>query len=94
MDQSLLADIGNIYADDILFLAELHPKTPVQDRDREARERLREAALTGLEIAIVAEGGWDGVETRLPQTFLLPRRSECATCPRYGGAVAKIKGLA
>lgn len=31
LDQSLIAGIGNIYADEILFLSRIHPQTPVKD---------------------------------------------------------------
>jgi formamidopyrimidine-DNA glycosylase len=43
MDQSALSAIGNAYADEILFAAGIHPKTPCRRLDREQRGRLYEA---------------------------------------------------
>ena len=40
MDQTLIAGIGNIYADEILFQARLHPKTPVTSLDDRQRGEL------------------------------------------------------
>ncbi len=43
MDQTLLSAIGNAYADEILFAAGVHPKTPCNLLDAAARERLYRA---------------------------------------------------
>ncbi|MBN1838246.1 MAG: hypothetical protein JW820_20475 [Spirochaetales bacterium] len=40
MDQSALSAIGNAYADEILFAARLHPKTPCHQLSAEDTERL------------------------------------------------------
>ena len=43
MDQSALSAVGNAYADEILFAARIHPKTPCNRLDEERRGRLFEA---------------------------------------------------
>lgn len=43
MDQSALSAIGNAYADEILFAAGIHPKTPCSRLDGERRGRLYDA---------------------------------------------------
>lgn len=37
MDQTVIAGLGNIYADEVLFQAGIHPKTRVQALDEDAR---------------------------------------------------------
>jgi formamidopyrimidine-DNA glycosylase len=52
LDQALVAGIGNIYADEALFLAAIHPATPARDLDEAAVRRLhgavREALTEGI----------------------------------------------
>jgi formamidopyrimidine-DNA glycosylase len=43
MDQSALSAIGNAYADEILFAAGIHPKTPCSRLDAKRRTRLYDA---------------------------------------------------
>ncbi len=43
MDQSALSAIGNAYADEVLFAAGIHPKTPCTRLDAERRGRLFDA---------------------------------------------------
>ena len=43
MDQSALSAIGNAYADEVLFAAGIHPKTPCTLLDAERRGRLFDA---------------------------------------------------
>lgn len=43
MDQSALSAIGNAYADEILFAAGIHPKTPCRRLDEHRRGRLYDA---------------------------------------------------
>jgi formamidopyrimidine-DNA glycosylase len=43
MDQRLLAGVGNLLSDEILWRARVHPRTPVRELSRQARDRLYEA---------------------------------------------------
>lgn len=52
MDQTLLSAIGNAYADEILFAAGLHPKTPCNLLDADARLRLYNAIRETLDWGI------------------------------------------
>lgn len=56
LDQRVLAGIGNIYADEALHRARIHPRTPADRLDREAIRRLAEAIGHLLEHAIDAGG--------------------------------------
>lgn len=56
MDQKVVAGIGNIYADEILFRARLHPERPAHRLTTEEIARLRPAIPAILNEAIAAEG--------------------------------------
>jgi formamidopyrimidine-DNA glycosylase len=86
MNQKALAGIGNIYSDEILFQAAIHPRTAVAELRGEG-ERLFGRVTDVLRSAIdcrVGERGW-------PEDWLLPRREPGAECPRCGGRIERIK---
>ena len=56
LDQSLVAGVGNIYADESLFAAGISPHTPSQQLGLNQLEGLRKALVTVLEISIGAGG--------------------------------------
>lgn len=56
MDQKVLSGIGNIYADEILFEARIHPETPARLLRSETIDRLHTAISAVLNQAIAAEG--------------------------------------
>lgn len=61
LDQTFLAGLGNIYVDESLHQAKLHPLTRACDVDRRASGRLFRAIRTTLEDAIEREGSsFDG----------------------------------
>src|SRR5207237_7978572 len=56
LDQAGVAGVGNIYADEALFRAELHPLSPAGSMKTEHLEALRDAVV-GARGAGVAPGG-------------------------------------
>jgi len=56
LDQSFLAGVGNIYADESLFRSGLHPKTLVRDIDAKAMARLLTAVKDVLRKSIRNSG--------------------------------------
>jgi len=56
LDQSRIAGVGNIYADEALFRAELHPLSPAGSMRREHHEALREGVIGALEAGIERGG--------------------------------------
>jgi formamidopyrimidine-DNA glycosylase len=86
MDQSIIAGIGNVYSDEILFQAGIHPKTPVSELSGEDRKQLYRAMRRVLRTAARnrADPG------NMPRGYILPRREEGAECPVCGGKVKKI----
>ncbi|WP_167142644.1 bifunctional DNA-formamidopyrimidine glycosylase/DNA-(apurinic or apyrimidinic site) lyase [Canibacter zhoujuaniae] len=56
LEQSLMSGIGNIYADEALWLARVHPETPANRISKRRLIELLEAARTVMEKAL-SEGG-------------------------------------
>ncbi len=56
LDQTKIAGIGNIYADEMLFDARIHPETPASWLAKPAVERLCESMKRILALAIEANG--------------------------------------
>jgi formamidopyrimidine-DNA glycosylase len=56
LDQTVLAGLGNIYADEVLFRAKLHPMTPAQ-RLTQARLEMMVTAVREILATAVAAGG-------------------------------------
>jgi formamidopyrimidine-DNA glycosylase len=52
LDQSRIAGVGNIYADEALFRAGLHPLSPAGSMRREHHEALRDAVVAALQAGI------------------------------------------
>lgn len=86
MNQQVIAGVGNVYADEILFQAGLQPETAVKDLGRKEIDRTYAALRKVLTEAIEARADPE----RMPRGFLLPRRQEGAPCPRCGNPIRKI----
>ena len=87
MDQSVIAGLGNIYSDEILFQAGIHPKTNVQDLDEEGQHTLFDAMQEVLEAAIACQADPE----QLPvDRFLLPHRDGDEKDPYSGTPLQKI----
>jgi formamidopyrimidine-DNA glycosylase len=56
LDQSLVAGVGNIYADESLFLSGIHPTTLCADIKPKQVKRLRENVIQVLQDSIDAQG--------------------------------------
>lgn len=56
LDQALVAGVGNIYADEALFLSGIHPETLCSNLDRAQATRLRENVIRVLKDSIAARG--------------------------------------
>ena len=87
MDQSAVAGIGNVYSDEILFQAGIHPKRQGRTLDASEAECLYERMREVLEQAIVAEARPED----LPEGYLLPLRGKPNPCPRCGHSLSPIK---
>ncbi len=96
LDQSGVAGVGNIYADEALFRARLHPLSPVGSMKPEHQEALRDAVVAALEAGIDGGGAsiddyrdGRGEKGTMQDEFLVHTR-EGEPCPRCDGAVERI----
>lgn len=87
MNQNVIAGIGNIYSDEILFQAGVHPRAKCSKLSEKRAAGLHRSMLTVLRTAIRHKA--DPAE--LPRGYLLPRREEGAECPACGGRVRKAR---
>ena len=92
MDQTLIAGIGNIYADEILFQSCLHPKTAVTSLSSRQLDALFRQIKGVLATAIECGAGAEQFLERLPADYLLPHRDKGGKCPRCDAAIATLKG--
>jgi len=91
MDQELMAGIGNIYSDEILFQARIYPGIPAAKLRRDQAGQLFRAMRKTLEAAVESGAGSEQGIERLPKGFLIPQRRRGGRCPRCGSAIAAIK---
>jgi formamidopyrimidine-DNA glycosylase len=78
LNQQLIAGIGNIYADEILFRARIHPSTEISRMGDKALANLFRATCYILEKAIAAKADVN----QMPRSWLLPHRGRKGKCPR------------
>jgi formamidopyrimidine-DNA glycosylase len=91
MDQQVLAGIGNLYSDEILFQAGLHPLLAVASLEPLQRRRLYRCMRRVLQVAVKRGAGSEQGLEGLPAGYLLPRRREGARCPRCGAGLSTLK---
>lgn len=85
MNQKVLAGIGNVYSDEILFQAGVHPERKIPSLGDDEVEEIYRALVRVVAAAIDAQADPE----RLPRGYLLPHREEGAECPRCGGTLRK-----
>ena len=97
LDQKRIAGVGNIYADEALFRARIHPLRPANRLSRTQVDALREAVVASLNAGITAKGASIddfrdpyGVQGTFQDQFLVHLR-EGEPCPRCGGTVRKLR---
>jgi formamidopyrimidine-DNA glycosylase len=96
LDQRQIAGVGNIYADEALFRAGIHPLRPAGSLTTQQHERLRETVIEALSAGIDARGATiddfrhvDGVRGSFQDQFLVHRR-EGEPCGRCGRTIVKM----
>jgi formamidopyrimidine-DNA glycosylase len=96
LDQSGVAGVGNIYADEALFRARLHPLSPAGSMKPEHLEPLRDAVIAALEAGIDGGGAsiddyrdGRGEKGTMQDEFLVHTR-EGEDCPRCDGTIIRI----
>lgn len=97
LDQTVLAGVGNIYADEALFAARIHPATKVGLVSTIKLKRLYEAIREVMKLSISLGGSSDrnyvdakgnkGSYLKFAKVF----RREGQECPKCGGKIVKIR---
>jgi formamidopyrimidine-DNA glycosylase len=97
LNQERVAGVGNIYADEALFRARIHPLREVGTLRRSQVEALRDAVVDTLEAGIDAKGASiddyrhvDGAQGSFQDRFLVHTR-DGEPCPRCGTAIRKLR---
>ena len=96
LNQLGVAGIGNIYADEALHRAELHPLSPASSMKRQHCERLRIGIVEALEAGLRAGGASiddyrdaRGEQGAMQDEFLVHTR-DGKPCPRCGSEIRRI----
>jgi formamidopyrimidine-DNA glycosylase len=97
LDQRTLAGLGNIYVDEALWRARIHPLRPAASLDRNELRRLHRAIRAALEAGIARQGSTlrdyrlpDGAEGAMQAEFKVYGRLD-EPCDRCGTPIAKAR---
>ncbi len=97
LDQTIIAGVGNIYADESLFAAKIHPLTPVSDVGDRQKELLFHELRRILELSIQKGGSSDrnyvDAEGKKGSylTFAQVFRRDGQPCPRCAATISKTR---
>ncbi|MDQ6916102.1 MAG: bifunctional DNA-formamidopyrimidine glycosylase/DNA-(apurinic or apyrimidinic site) lyase [Actinomycetota bacterium] len=96
LDQRRIAGVGNIYADEALFRARIHPLRPAGRLTGAQLDALRRSTVEALQAGIAARGASiddfrdpDGVQGTFQDRFLVHRRAG-QPCPTCGTPIVKL----
>jgi formamidopyrimidine-DNA glycosylase len=96
LDQRRIAGVGNIYADEALFRAQIHPLRRAGSLTRAQCDALAASVQDALRAGLASGGATiddfrhpDGVRGTFQDEFLVHRR-EGEDCPRCGGEIVKL----
>ena len=97
LDQKKIAGVGNIYADEALFRARIHPLRPANRLTRDQAAALRDAVVESLMAGLAAKGATIddfrdpyGVSGTFQDQFLVHLR-EAEPCPNCATPVRKLR---
>ena len=97
LDQKKIAGVGNIYADEALFRARVHPLRPANRLTRGQAAALRDAVVESLMAGLAAKGATIddfrdpyGVSGSFQDEFLVHLRED-EPCPNCGTPVRKLR---
>lgn len=94
LEQSVIAGLGNLYADDSLYRAGIHPERPASDLSSAEVSRLADAVVESLAHSVAEydrarEEYWPEPPFAL-SPWTIPRESG-ALCPRCGGVMEMVR---
>jgi len=87
LDQKVIAGIGNLYADEILFQSRIHPMRSAMGLSAKEAGAIQKNTRKVLLASVRVSSDFD----RLPKGFMLPLRELGASCPRGNGRLTSVK---
>jgi formamidopyrimidine-DNA glycosylase len=87
LNQDIVSGIGNIYSDEILFKAKIHPKRKINTLNEDDLEKLFKSIKDVLEYGIKHEGELDTYSN----SFLIPHRNKEEHCPECGTIIERYE---
>lgn len=97
LDQAVIAGVGNIYADESLWMSRIHPESKVKDIGETRLKKLFLSVVEVMQLSIAHGGSTDrnyvnakgqrGSYLKFAQVF----RRDNEPCPRCGTIIKKIK---
>ena len=98
LDQTIICGLGNIYADEALFAAKIHPERKSGSVTKKEAELLIKSAKNVMEKSIASGGSTmatyvkaDGTKGDYLEKFARVFRREGKSCPTCGAKIVKIK---
>jgi formamidopyrimidine-DNA glycosylase len=98
LDQSVMAGIGNIYADESLWMAKVHPETRVKGLSDRKLEEICSSAAEVMQKSINSGGSTmktyvkaDGTKGNYLEKFANVFRRDGLPCPRCETTIVKLK---
>lgn len=98
LDQSIICGLGNIYADEALFSAKIHPERRSGTLTKEEATKLLESAKEVMDKSIASGGSTmatyvkaDGTKGNYLEKFAQVFRCENQPCPICGATIVKIR---
>ena len=91
VNAKFIAGVGNAYADEILFIAGIHPFTRISELDPNRRARLYQALQETLAWASTEAASQIGERIdRKPREFLRVHRKGGEPCPECEGTISEV----
>ncbi|MEF8879070.1 MAG: DNA-formamidopyrimidine glycosylase family protein [Candidatus Thermoplasmatota archaeon] len=87
MNQKIVAGVGNIYSDEILFQTDLHPKSKVKNIDEKTLSKIYSSMKEVMKVAI--DNNVNPEE--FPENYLLLYRDVGNKCPKDDGEIQRVK---
>jgi formamidopyrimidine-DNA glycosylase len=87
MNQSVVAGLGNVWIDEVLFQHGVHPRASLGDSSEDERRRLVRSTKR-----VLSEGIEHGADPQsMPEHWLLPNREDGKPCPRCTGKIQSLE---
>lgn len=87
MDQNMIAGIGNVYSDEILYQCKIHPETKTTELNEDQIRDLHNSMQRIFKTSINNKADAD----QMPDRYLISHRDESEDCPECGGKVKRIE---